>query len=118
PDCGHPMQADQDSCVCVVCGTVCTGHFGGCPDVWTRGPIPVNLIPSRPVSVPTVEDDEPLLIVSTPAVRDADIGPDDEPFAPPVTMAARPQPAAATQGVNRDRLLSVLASTFRDLQQQ
>ena len=120
PDCGHPMQADQDSCVCVVCGKVCTGHFGGCPDVWARGPIPVSLIPSRPVSVPAVEDDEPLLIVSTPTAREAASAPapDDEPFAPRITPAARPQPAAAKQGMDRDRLLSVLASTFRELQQQ
>src|SRR2546423_2288473 len=110
PDCGHPMQADRDSCVCIECGTVCTGHFGGCPDVWARGPAPVTLIPSRPPSVPRVDEREPVLIVSTPSVP----APAPSSFEP----AARPQPSPVGQGQERDRLLSVLASTFRELQQE
>ena len=100
------MQADQDSCVCIECGTVCTGHFGGCPDVWARGPIPVTLIPSRPPSVPQVDGREPVPIVSTPSVP------------PAVAPAARSQPSPVGQSQERDRLLSVLASTFRELQQE
>jgi 5-formyltetrahydrofolate cyclo-ligase len=115
PDCGHPMQADRDSCVCIECGTVCTGHFGGCPDVWARGPVPVTLIPSRPVTVPQVDEREPVLIVSTPPGRPGSSA--DQSFAPPPSTAARPQPPPVVgQGQDRDRLLSVLASTFRELQ--
>jgi 5-formyltetrahydrofolate cyclo-ligase len=100
------MQADRDSCVCIECGTVCTGHFGGCPDVWARGPVPVTLIPQRPVSVPQLDEREPLLIVSTPS-------------APPhVAPAARTPPSPTGQSQERDRLLSVLASTFRELQHE
>src|SRR5438270_8923080 len=89
PDCGHPMQADRDSCVCIECGTACTGHFGGCPDVWARGPIPVTLIPSRPIVVPQIDEREPVLIVSTPEAH-----------------PARPQPtpvAGESRGQDRDR---------------
>jgi len=32
--CDHRMRAEASSCVCPGCGTVCTGLFKGCPDVW------------------------------------------------------------------------------------
>src|SRR4051794_40553500 len=50
--CGHPMQANTDSCICIECGTVCHGHFGGCPDVWARGPIPVTMIATPSATIP------------------------------------------------------------------
>ena len=123
PDCGHPMQASQDCCVCTECGTVCRGHFGGCPDVWSRGPIPITLIPARPVSVPQVEEREPVLIVSTPQVTEPDYSDErssdlDEPMAalePEPTMAA---PPATRRDPDRDRMLAWLVTTFRDIQQE
>ncbi len=36
------------ACSCATCGTVCTGRFRGCPDVWERGPQPVVLAGRRP----------------------------------------------------------------------
>ena len=39
--CDHPMTAGPSSCSCERCGTVCTGRFGGCADVWDNGPRPV-----------------------------------------------------------------------------
>ena len=32
------MTAGPSSCSCERCGTVCTGRFGGCADVWDNGP--------------------------------------------------------------------------------
>jgi hypothetical protein len=42
--CDHPMVAGGDACHCEVCGTRCEGKFEGCPDVWARGPVQVELI--------------------------------------------------------------------------
>jgi hypothetical protein len=49
--CGHPMQARENACVCPQCEAVCEGQFNGCPDVWARGPRPVQL------AMPTVKND-------------------------------------------------------------
>lgn len=43
--CDHPMQAGETACSCSVCGTVCEGRFGGCGDVWARGPRQFENVP-------------------------------------------------------------------------
>ena len=53
-----------------------------------------------------LDEREPVLIVSTPSVP------------PAVAPAARSQPSPVGQSQERDRLLSVLASTFRELQHE
>src|SRR5207248_2615598 len=67
PGCGHPMEASSQSCVCRECGTTCTGHFGGCPDVWARGPVPVTLVPSARSSTSVRVIAEPAFDDATPA---------------------------------------------------
>lgn len=42
--CLEPMVAGAEACTCAACGTTCTGKFGGCPDVWARGPRAVALV--------------------------------------------------------------------------
>jgi hypothetical protein len=42
--CDHPMVAGSDACHCEVCGTRCEGRFDGCPNVWARGPVQVDLV--------------------------------------------------------------------------
>jgi hypothetical protein len=46
--CAHPMEAGEQSCTCPQCGAVCTGRFGGCPQVWADQAVPLTLVP-RPV---------------------------------------------------------------------
>ncbi|MBK9181076.1 MAG: hypothetical protein IPM45_16225 [Acidimicrobiales bacterium] len=45
--CGEAMVPGVGACSCATCGTVCTGRFRGCPDVWERGPQPVVLAGRR-----------------------------------------------------------------------
>ncbi|MGI9032284.1 MAG: BTAD domain-containing putative transcriptional regulator [Acidimicrobiales bacterium] len=59
PECDHPMTAGQQACTCDVCGAVCTGRFGGCPDVWEQGPKPLHLIDRRlPTTTAAIAPDE------------------------------------------------------------
>lgn len=36
--CDHAMVAGPSACSCSHCGAVCTGKFGGCANVWAKGP--------------------------------------------------------------------------------
>lgn len=36
--CDHAMVAGSSACSCPHCGAVCKGKFGGCVNVWARGP--------------------------------------------------------------------------------
>jgi len=42
--CDHPMIARADACACEVCGARCEGRFDGCPAVWAKGPVQVELV--------------------------------------------------------------------------
>ena len=60
--CGSPMIASSSSCTCDQCGTVCTGRFSSCRDVWARGPQPFTV-----VAPPKVPASNPGTASSTPA---------------------------------------------------
>ena len=61
--CGSPMIASSSSCTCDQCGTVCTGRFSSCRDVWARGPQPFTVV--APPKVPAANN--PGNASSTPA---------------------------------------------------
>src|SRR5947209_4320780 len=51
--CDHPMTAGTSTCTCAECNVVCTGRFGGCAEVWERGPREVARVEMRPKVVAT-----------------------------------------------------------------
>jgi hypothetical protein len=57
------MVAGPESCGCTECGFVCTGKFGGCPQVWERGPKSLNgTLGDQPVRLEaraTIDDPAP-----------------------------------------------------------
>ncbi|HEX2042396.1 MAG TPA: bacterial transcriptional activator domain-containing protein [Acidimicrobiales bacterium] len=86
------MTAGAEACTCSVCGVVCTGRFGGCADVWARGPQPVHIVELEPMPPSPEEVPEPVM---------------DE--APPPEPEEAPAPApAATAPPGRDPATEVL----------
>jgi BMFP domain-containing protein YqiC len=57
--CGAPMIASSSSCTCDQCGTVCTGRFSSCRDVWARGPQPFTVVAPPQVPAPGTPSSTP-----------------------------------------------------------
>lgn len=108
--CGAPMIASTSSCTCDQCGTVCTGRFSSCRDVWARGPQPFTVVAPPKVPAPGTPASNPASMASNGQVRiqqGADMAPGDPtplPFPP-----ARPPSGSSTVADLESRVAAVEA---------
>lgn len=102
------MEAQTDCCACSVCGTRCTGHFGGCPSVWAAVSAP------RPLAMA----DSDLQLQAAPtavAVMDAELAIDwnskgFEPRAKPASATWRPPEPRTPESKRRLTVVGIVVA--------
>ncbi|HEX2273781.1 MAG TPA: BTAD domain-containing putative transcriptional regulator [Acidimicrobiales bacterium] len=79
------MTAGAEACTCSVCEVVCTGRFGGCADVWARGPQPVHIVELEPTPPSPEEVPEPVMDEAPPPEPEEAQAPPPAPGRDPAT---------------------------------
>jgi hypothetical protein len=105
--CNHPMTAGEDSCYCEACGVGCHGQFGGCPDVWARGPVKIEF------SAPPATTGRASRVAATEARAGTPTGP--RPTPPVYVEAAAPmaaEPTSVSVGDSRLEVMEWLRGAF------